>query len=155
MTRSRKVFLIAGLAAVAAVITFFVATIVKNSTAPAAVSSTSSTGAAHPTRETVTMPALPPVTVTLPAATVTVTAAPPAVDTHTLSAGLYKVGDVIPAGQYKTTGADSCYWARLKNDSGDLGAIIANNNLTGPGSVTVKPGEYFEISGTCTWTAAK
>ncbi|MFD1047546.1 hypothetical protein ACFQ1S_19370 [Kibdelosporangium lantanae] len=61
----------------------------------------------------------------------------------------------IPAGRLKTTGSSHCYYARLKNDSGDFNAIIANNNLNGPGSVTVKAGEFFEVEGTCEWTVTK
>ena len=62
----------------------------------------------------------------------------------------------IAAGRYKTPGPaghgglDYCYWARNRDDSGD--SIIANDILKGPGSVTVKRGEFVEFNGNCTWT---
>ncbi|MCZ2525383.1 hypothetical protein [Streptomyces sp. HB2AG] len=67
--------------------------------------------------------------------------------------GEYLVGKDIAPGTYRTAGADSfgCYWARLKDASGELGAIIANNNLEGPGHVTVNKGEYFETKGCRDW----
>lgn len=71
--------------------------------------------------------------------------------------GTYQVGKDIKAGTYKTKGPrssdvlDSCYWARNKDASGDPGAIIANNNITGPGVVTVNAGEVFDVSGGCVW----
>ena len=70
--------------------------------------------------------------------------------------GKYKVGTDIAAGSYATDGpADSaipnCYWARERNNSGSLNAIIANDNTTGPTSVTVNAGEYFETTGCKTW----
>jgi hypothetical protein len=125
-------------------------------------------------------PAPQTVTVTAPAAapeTVTVTAAAPAPVTVTrevpvpsagtgssagspdgVSDGVHQVGTDIPAGRYKTEGPSAtsiipnCYYARLKNDSGEFDAIIANDNLQGPGSVTLKKGEFVEFSGGCTWT---
>lgn len=82
----------------------------------------------------------------------------PAGPATTATDGTYQVGTDIAAGRYKTPGpgADSvihdCYWARTKDDSGDLTAIIANGNAQGPGSVTIKAGEFFQTSGGCTWT---
>lgn len=65
--------------------------------------------------------------------------------------GTYKVGEDIAAGTYKSTGPRAgmplCYWARMKNDSGGLDAIIANNNSQGPTRVTVKAGEYLQVTG--------
>lgn len=72
--------------------------------------------------------------------------------------GTYQVGRDVLAGRYRTPGppADSaypsCYWARNKNDSGEGSAIIANGITAGPGSVTVKTGEFFQVTGDCTWT---
>lgn len=74
------------------------------------------------------------------------------------TAGVYEVGDDMPAGKYKTTGPDEsdllphCYWERAKDASGELDSIIANDNLQGPGIVTVKPGEVVTFSGSCAWT---
>jgi len=69
--------------------------------------------------------------------------------------GTYEVGTDMAAGRYKTTGDGSiglCYWERAKDDSGDLGSIISNDLFRGPGSVTVKNGEFAKLSGGCTWT---
>lgn len=76
----------------------------------------------------------------------------------TIGDGLYLVGEQIEPGRYRTSGPDksdlfpNCYWARLKDDSGEFSAIIANDNLQGPGSVTVKAGEFLELSGGCEWS---
>lgn len=71
--------------------------------------------------------------------------------------GVYLVGTDVAAGSYKTEGPDSsdildsCYWSRNKDDSGELDSIIANDNITGPGRVTLNTGEIFEASGDCVW----
>ncbi|MGD7705028.1 hypothetical protein [Microlunatus sp. Y2014] len=49
------------------------------------------------------------------------------------------------------------YWARLKNDSGEFGAIIANDNLVAgaKGSLTIAATDKFvEFNGGCTWVKA-
>lgn len=75
----------------------------------------------------------------------------------TMDAGVYQVGADVRAGRYKTPGPGTgdalgmCYWARLRNDSGEFSAIIANGALEGPGSVTVLRGEFVELSGGCVW----
>lgn len=83
--------------------------------------------------------------------------AEPAGPATTMSSGTYQVGVDVQAGQYKTAGPEAsdslgCYWARLRDDSGNLDSIITNQNLTGPGSVTINDGEFVELSGDCTWT---
>jgi hypothetical protein len=70
--------------------------------------------------------------------------------------GTYLVGEDMKPGTYRTAGpADSaipdCYWARMKNASGELNAIIANDNAQGQTRVTVRKGEYFKTSGCKTW----
>ncbi|MER6110655.1 hypothetical protein [Streptomyces hirsutus] len=68
--------------------------------------------------------------------------------------GEYVVGEDIKAGTYKTAGAEDewgCYWERAKNASGEFDAIIANNNLTGQGRVTLNSGEYFKTNGCQQW----
>lgn len=68
--------------------------------------------------------------------------------------GQYLVGEDIKPGTYKTAGTDSdfaCYWARLKNATGELSGIIANDNITGPARVTLKKGEYFETKRCKPW----
>jgi hypothetical protein len=69
--------------------------------------------------------------------------------------GTYEVGVDMAAGRYKTTSDGSigiCYWERSKDDSGDFNSIISNDLFRGPGSVTVKNGEFAKLSGGCTWT---
>lgn len=77
-----------------------------------------------------------------------------------VSDGTYLVGKDIPAGTYVTPGPrstdllDSCYWGRSKDSTGNLTSVIANDDITGPGRVTVKAGEVFKISGGCEWHRA-
>ncbi|MFF1740743.1 hypothetical protein [Streptomyces mirabilis] len=71
--------------------------------------------------------------------------------------GQYLVGEDIQAGTYRTGGPEedsvipNCYWARLKNASGEFDAIIANDNIQGQRRVTVNKGEYFKTSGCQEW----
>jgi hypothetical protein len=103
--------------------------------------------------------------VTITPATVTVPAEVPAPAAATgpraeFGSGTYEVSIDIKAGKYKTSGPDtsslvpSCYWARNKDSSGSFNSIIANGNIEGPGTVTVKKGELFEVSGSCIWKLA-
>ncbi|MEH0515556.1 MULTISPECIES: hypothetical protein [unclassified Streptomyces] len=86
--------------------------------------------------------------------TATVTAQPkkaePAGPATTFSGeGEYLVGEDIKPGTYKTAGPEGefgCYWERAKDASGEFGSIIANNNLEGPGRVTLHKGEYFKTN---------
>ncbi|MCX4570327.1 hypothetical protein ACFYMR_06645 [Streptomyces albogriseolus] len=110
-----------------------------------------------------------------PTATVTETAeaepAPTVTETETVTAkpaktekpgpatsfsgeGEYLVGEDIKAGIYKTAGAEDefgCYWERAKDASGEFDSIIANNNLNGPGRVTLNNGEYFKTNRCQEW----
>lgn len=67
--------------------------------------------------------------------------------------GTYLVGTDIAAGTYKSAGPragsaiPNCYWARMKDDSGQVSGIIANNNSSGPSRITVKKGEYLQVAG--------
>ncbi|WP_225846852.1 hypothetical protein [Streptomyces sp. HPF1205] len=67
--------------------------------------------------------------------------------------GEYLVGEDIAAGTYRTAGpADfGCYWERDKDSSGEFDSIIANDNLSGSGRVTVRMGEVFKTQGCQTW----
>jgi len=61
-------------------------------------------------------------------------------------------GDVKP-GTYRTTGGEGCYWARLKDASGDMGGILANDNVTGPTVVTIRRTDgAFQTSRCGDWT---
>ncbi|MGW3248453.1 hypothetical protein [Streptomyces sp. NPDC001070] len=109
-------------------------------------------------RPTVTVTAKAAAAAPAPTVTRTVTAKPKKTREPGPAAGFagdgeYLVGEDIKPGTYKTAGADSfgCYWARLKDASGEFDAIIANNNLKGPGRVTIKKGEYFQTQGCKEW----
>ncbi|MGW5202002.1 hypothetical protein [Streptomyces spiralis] len=68
--------------------------------------------------------------------------------------GEYVVGEDIKPGTYKTAGPDGgfgCYWERAKDASGEFDSIIANNNLEGPGRVTLNKGEYFKTNRCQEW----
>ncbi|GAB3749995.1 hypothetical protein [Microlunatus parietis] len=71
-----------------------------------------------------------------------------------LADGTYEVGVDVEPGRYKTVVPDDsfgCYWARLKDDSGEFEAIIANENGE-PGSrmsVTIKKSDGFFESRNC------
>jgi hypothetical protein len=94
-----------------------------------------------------------------PTVTETVTAKPkktkkPGPATSFSGEGEYVVGEDIKAGTYKTTGPDGgfgCYWERARNASGEFDAIIANNNLNGPGRVTLNNGEHFKTNRCQEW----
>jgi len=67
--------------------------------------------------------------------------------------GTYRVGKDIRPGTYRSHGGEGCYWARLKNFSGSLGAILANENATGPTLVTIlRRDKGFESQGCGNWT---
>lgn len=113
---------------------------------------------ASTTRTTTTAPAT---NAWVPAPTTTTTNAPvPAGPAKSAAEGVYEVGTDLAAGRFKTTGPDpsdmipSCYWERSRNDSGEFNSIIANDNISGPGSLTLKSGEFVKFSGSCTWTKA-
>jgi len=59
--------------------------------------------------------------------------------------GLYEVGEDIPAGKYKTSGKVGCYYAVL--NSSDTFDISSNNLVDGVATVTVKEGDFLELSG--------
>lgn len=72
--------------------------------------------------------------------------------------GTYLVGTDIKPGTYKTSGpADSvipnCYWERSSSTSGNMDGILANDNLSGAGVVTVLPSDkVFKTTGCNDWT---
>jgi hypothetical protein len=68
----------------------------------------------------------------------------------TFSDGLYKVGEDIKPGNYRTSGGEMCYYARLKTD--DTTSYIANHISSGPMRMTVRSSDgYVELSGGCEW----
>jgi hypothetical protein len=120
----------------------------KTATAAPAVTATAAAKAAAPApAKTAARPKTP---TTKPAGT---TAASPA---KISGDGEYLVGQDIRPGTYKTAGPGNdsplCYWERDKDSSGDFGSIIANDNLSGSGRVTVNKGEVFKTQGCQDWT---
>jgi hypothetical protein len=117
------------------------------------------TGAAKTGATTTTPTYTPGSTATYSAPAITAQPAPaaPVGPATTVDDGTYEVGPDMAPGKYKTAGppdgsfADMCYWSRNKDDSGELGSIIANDIVKGPGSLTVKSGQYLKLSGGCTW----
>ncbi|GAA3777705.1 hypothetical protein GCM10023083_12850 [Streptomyces phyllanthi] len=64
--------------------------------------------------------------------------------------------EYIAPGTYTTKGpadgSSSCYWARMRDASGQSGSIIANDLTAGRAIVTLKEGEFFKTSGCKPWT---
>lgn len=69
---------------------------------------------------------------------------------NTIGPGLYEVGVDVKAGKYKTSGPDGtnpvgCYYAWMSSSESD--ADIVDNNITsGQAVVTLRKGQFFEIS---------
>ena len=61
-----------------------------------------------------------------------------------------EVGAEINPGRWKTAGGvGNCYYAILNSsDTFD----IADNNVSGPATVDLNSGQFFETSGCATWT---
>jgi hypothetical protein len=76
-----------------------------------------------------------------------------------IDGGTYVVGSDIEAGTYRTTGSASglpCYWARLKDTTGEFSSIITNGSPTGQATVTIKSTDgAFETAGCGTWQKVK
>jgi hypothetical protein len=70
--------------------------------------------------------------------------------------GMWLIGQDLPAGTYRSAGptesvVPNCYWERLSDASGSFESILANGNASGPVSVTVSAGEYFQSNGCMPW----
>lgn len=63
--------------------------------------------------------------------------------------GMYEAGADIKPGTYKTSGRKGCYYAVL--NSPDTFDIAVNNNIDGPGILTVNAGQYLMLSGCADW----
>ena len=82
-----------------------------------------------------------------------------AVDPNAISGdGTFAVGSQVKPGSYRTavpSDSVNCYYARLKDASGSLESIIANNNGS-PGSQQIveiqQTDKYFKTQGCGTWT---
>ncbi|WP_326667643.1 hypothetical protein [Streptomyces canus] len=70
--------------------------------------------------------------------------------------GEFQVGSDIKPGTYRTTGNSDgmCYWERAKDASGEMDSLLANDNVTGTGYVTVKATDKLFKSSDCNdWEA--
>jgi len=66
--------------------------------------------------------------------------------------GTYIVRVDVAPGTYRSRGGDGCYWARLKNFEGGIGAIISNGNASGSAIVTIARTDRGFTSNDCaTW----
>lgn len=65
-------------------------------------------------------------------------------DTDSYTAGTYKVGSDIPAGEYKLTAEDAGYYCVYPNTKKK--DIVGNENFTTSTYVTLKKGQCFELS---------
>ncbi len=78
--------------------------------------------------------------------TITQTLQPSPTEPQVIQPGTYLVGTDIQPGLYIGFGGDgmleSCYWARLKDVTGELGSILANDNSIGQFYIQVKPTDY-------------
>lgn len=96
---------------------------------------------------------------------VTTTVTPPPGPLTSISEGTYVVGTgpgQVAPGTYATTGAKvgavvpNCYWERLRNTSGDFTALIANDNVKGPTTLTIAATDgAFKTSGCQPWAIQK
>lgn len=82
--------------------------------------------------------------------------APRLVDQTAISPGMWLVNSQVPPGTYRTNASLDCYWERLRNFQGTLGAILANSFVTSAGQqlVDIKSGDAgFHSEAECgTWT---
>ncbi|MES4906712.1 MULTISPECIES: hypothetical protein [unclassified Streptomyces] len=69
--------------------------------------------------------------------------------------GMYRIGADIAPGTYKSTGNaddDTCYWERSKDALHGIDSIIANENVSANGIVTIAAGDgYFKTNGCKNW----
>ena len=64
-----------------------------------------------------------------------------------IKAGMYKVGEEIPAGEYYIeTTKGSSYFERTSDSTGSFESIIENDNISTFSFVTLEDGEYFDIN---------
>jgi hypothetical protein len=64
--------------------------------------------------------------------------------------GTWAVNRDIAPGRYRSTGGSACYWQRSSSFSGDIGTILANDNVdTGSALVDVQPSDVEFKSSDC------
>jgi hypothetical protein len=70
----------------------------------------------------------------------------------TIEDGTWAVPDEVKPGTYASDGGEGCYWARLRNLSGSVDAIIANSISPGRQRVTIaRTDKAFETSNCDSW----
>jgi hypothetical protein len=73
-----------------------------------------------------------------------------------ISSGTWLVGAQITSGTYQANASSGCYWERLRDFTGNLSSIIANNFVSGAGPqlVSIGAGDIgFTTNSSCgTWT---
>jgi hypothetical protein len=132
----------------------------NDSTSPTAVAGSTPTvtvsvpadGAAPAPTVTVTAPAPAAKTVQVPGPAKTVTAPPPGPAVAIPADGTWLVGTDIKPGTYRSSPDGDCYWARLKNTSGDFEAILANGNGTNQVVTLKKTDKALESARCAPWT---
>ncbi len=125
------------------------------STPTVTVSVPAGDGQAPASKVTVTAPAPPAKTVQVPGPVKTVTAPPPEPAAAIPDDGTWLVGTDVKPGTYRSSSDGDCYWARLKNTSGDFEAILANGN-GGNQVVTIKKSDKaFESTRCAPWTKVR
>jgi hypothetical protein len=74
----------------------------------------------------------------------------------TIGDGTWRVGvkkGMVAPGDYQTAGGVGCYWERDQNFTGTESAILASDDLSGPGVVTILPTDAgFKTENCGTWT---
>jgi hypothetical protein len=70
--------------------------------------------------------------------------------------GTYLVGREIKTGTYRSAGGQKCYWARLRDTSGEMAAVIAASYHRGRQVVTIRKGDAaFTTDGCGPWELVK
>jgi len=70
---------------------------------------------------------------------------PPKVESLGLAPGMYKVGSDIQPGEYVLLG-DSAYFQIASNSTGDMTAIVCNDNFSNRSIVTLSAGQYITVT---------
>jgi len=70
-----------------------------------------------------------------------------------LPQGTYLVGTDVAPGTWRAPGGERCYWARLRDFTGTVSSIVANDVPAGPASVRIAASDVgFESRGCGSWT---
>ncbi len=64
----------------------------------------------------------------------------------TYSAGMYKIGSDMPAGEYVLIASDQSYFEVDKDSTGQLDSILANDNFSNRTIISVSDGQYLKMT---------